>query len=64
MEPMNRNMNMKKVAGFHSFDFDFEFFIFVSGVPQLMLDLGRGRRGFGIRDLQKDDWITLGVELW
>lgn len=50
MDPMNRNMTMKKVAGFHSLDLGF----FFSGVPQSTVDLGRGRRGFGIRDFQKE----------
>lgn len=50
MDPMKRNMMMKKVAGFHSFDFGF----FFSGTPQSTVDLGRGRNGLGIRDFQKD----------
>lgn len=54
MDPISRKMMMKKVAGFHSFDFGFlrDFFgpKFGSGSDR--------RRGLGIRDFQKEVWVT------
>lgn len=51
MEPMNRNMTMKKVAGFHSFDL----------VPFVRFSL---RSGLGIRDVQNpESTMVAGLEL-
>lgn len=46
---------MKKVAGFHSFDFGFAF------RPTAARD--SLRRGFGISDFQKEAEVTLGMEV-
>lgn len=57
MEPMKRNMIMKNVAGFHSFDFDFFADLQSSGCSE------RRRSGFGMRDFQKAGWAMVGAEL-
>lgn len=49
---MSRNMKMKNVAGFHSFDFGFEG----------DLDFERLRRGLGIRDFQNEGWVMLWMD--
>jgi hypothetical protein len=47
IDPMRRNMTMKNVAGFHSFDLAFFFNTAIGELP---------RRGLGMRLTQKDVW--------
>jgi hypothetical protein len=50
IDPIRRNMMMKKVAGFHSFDVTF---FFKAALGELL------RSGFGIKPSQNEVWVTL-----
>lgn len=52
IEPINRKMKMKKVAGFHSLDRSF-----LVTDP----DVASFRNGLGIKFFQKEGWVTLSV---